>query len=145
MDLSIVSVINILCFSSVAILLLYCIANNLGTPLGKSIKRPFVLAILLILMIRLFLPLEFPCQQNLYITKAYPDLYVSFIYATISYAGKEYSLPLITAAVSVIGSIICLGRLLLFFLATIQSINRCAPAENPVITELVNTITYDLG
>ena len=60
MDLSIVSVINILCFSSVAILLLYCIANNLGTPLGKSIKRPFVLAILLILMIRLFLPLEFP-------------------------------------------------------------------------------------
>ncbi|MCI9014664.1 MAG: M56 family metallopeptidase [Lachnospiraceae bacterium] len=145
MDLSIVSVINILCFSSVAILLLYCIANNLGTPLGKSIKRPFVLAILLILMIRLFLPLEFPCQQNLYITKAYPDLYVSFIYATISYAGKEYSLPLITAAVSVIGSIICLGRLLLFFLATIQSINRCAPAENPVITELVNTITYELG
>ena len=144
MDLSIVSVVNTLCFSSIAILLLYCIANNLGTPLRGIIKRPFVLIILLILMIRLFLPVEFPCQHNLYITKIYPDLYVSFINATISFAGKEYSLLSVLAALSIIGSIICLGRLLLFYFVTIQSISKCAPAEIH-ITELINRISDELG
>lgn len=144
MDLSIVSVVNTLCFSSIAILLLYCIANNLGTPLRGIIKRPFVLIILLILMIRLFLPLEFPCQHNLYITKIYPDLYVSFINATISFAEKEYSLLSVLATLSITGSIICLGRLLLFYFVTIQSINRCDPAETH-ITELVNKISDELG
>ena len=144
MDLSIVSVVNTLCFSSIAILLLYCIANNLGTLLRRIIKRSFVLFILLILMIRLFLPIEFPCQHNLYITKIYPDLYVSFINATISYAGKEYSLLSVLAALSIIGSIICLGRLLLFYFVTIQSINKCTPAEIH-ITELVNKISDELG
>lgn len=144
MDLSIVSVVNTLCFSSIAILLLYCIANNLGTPLRRIIKRSFVLFILLILMIRLFLPIEFPCQHNLYITRIYPDLYVSFINATISFAGKEYSLLSVLAALSIIGSIICLGRLLLFYFVTIQSINKCTPAEIH-ITELVNKISDELG
>lgn len=144
MDLSIVSVVNTLCFSSIAILLLYCIANNLCTPLRGIIKRPFVLFILLILMIRLFLPIEFPCQHNIYITKIYPDLYVSFINSTISFAGKEYSLLSVLAALSTIGSIICLGRLLLFYFATIQSINKCTPAESH-ITELVNKISDELG
>ncbi|MCM1251394.1 MAG: M56 family metallopeptidase [Clostridium sp.] len=145
MDLSIVSVVNTLCFSSMAILLLYCMANKLGTPPGIARKRPFVLSILLILMIRLFLPIELPCQHNLYITKIYPDLYVSFINATISYAGKEYSLLFVAAALSIIGSIIYFCRLLLFYIVTTWSINRYEPVEIHIITELVNKINHELG
>ena len=141
MDFSIVSLVNTLCFSSLAILLFVCIARKTGI---QSMKRPFTLLIVFTIIIRLIVPAEFISQNNIYVTRIYPDLYLPFIKTTVSLAGKNIPLPLLAAGLSGIGSIAYFSHLLVSYAATAFMLRKCQPVNNESIHNIVTRICREL-
>lgn len=142
MIFSIVSLVNALCFSSLSILLFICIARQ---SVSLALKRFLMLLVILAVMIHLLVPAEFASQNNIYVTRFYPDLYLPFIKTSVPIAGKGIPLPLLAAAISLIGSLIYFGRLLFSYIRISSTLRKCRPANDGNIPAITAAICSELG
>lgn len=141
MKTNLVPLINTLCFSSLTILLFCCLVRKIHVI---SIHRYFITLIIFALVARLFIPLEFPCQHNLYITKIYPNIYHYFINAKIIYHKKEYYLSSIVTMLLLLGSLVCLCKLIFSYIIMLYNIKKYRSVKNDVINNILKQIGEEL-
>lgn len=141
MDLTFSSVLNTLLFSTMAILLLSCITARINTTSKKGFA--FLSFIIVMIMLRLFLPVELPSQNNVNITKIWPDIYVKFVRPKVVFAGIEWSLLLLMIVISITGSIVCMIRLILSYISTSRILKKYETVKNDTIDKLVIKINNE--
>lgn len=137
MRFNLVPLINILCFSSLTIFLLYFFILKMDV---FTVRKSFILLITIALIIRLFIPFEFPLQRNLYITKIYPNIYHYFINSTILFGRKEYYLSTIIVILSLLVSFVYLCKLIFSYYIMLYTIKKYKPVENIGINNILKQI-----
>ncbi|MCH5249047.1 MAG: M56 family metallopeptidase [Lachnospiraceae bacterium] len=138
MDISFSAVINTLLFSTIAILSLSYLIANLDI-ISKQYFY-FLFFIILMIMLRLFLPFELPFQNNINITKIWPDIYVTFIKQNSIFSGDNLSLLSMTIPISIVGSIICMTKFILSYFIITHKIHKYQTVNNNTLYKLVKII-----
>ena len=141
MDISFVSLVTTLLFSATAILFLTYILSRISITSKKGFA--FFSFIIVIIMLRLFLPFEFPSQNNVNITKIWPDIYIMFVRSRFVFARREWSLLSLLIIISIMGSIICMIRLILSYISISRVLIKYETVKNDTIDELVIRINNE--
>lgn len=141
MRINLVPLINTLCFGSLTIVLLYFCVLKIHV---FSVHKSFIFLITIALLIRLFIPFEFPLQRNLYITKIYPNIYHYFINATILFGRKEYYLSTIIVILSLLVSFFYLCKLIFSYYIMLYTIKKYKPVENIGIKNILKQICEEI-
>lgn len=138
MTITLSTVLNIVFFSGVAILLLNCIMaqSEIVLKFGSQI----VLLIMIMIMFRLFLPFELPSQNNINITRFWPDIYITFVKPVFAFTGVKWSLLSIMIIISIIGSIICVLKLILSYITLRYTVNNFKPINDSAVNRVVDEI-----
>lgn len=144
MDISFTTVVNTLFFSAVAIALLCYMIDKTKVVSGK--KFGFFSFIIIMIMLRLFVPCEIlKIQNNIYITRIYPAVYLFLTQRNLTFMGKEWSIMSILIAVSLIGSMICAVKLFLSYFAIFLTLKRYRATDSEMIRETVAAINQEWG
>ncbi len=144
MDISFTTVVNSLFFSAVAIALLCCMIDRTKVVSGR--KFGFFSFILIMIMLRLFVPCEIlGIQNNVYITRIYPDVYLFLTKTNLTFMGREWSVASILIMFSLIGSIVCAVKLFLSYFAVFLTLKRYRVADSEMIRETVSAINQKWG
>lgn len=141
MDLTFSSVLNTLLFSTMAILLLSGIIARINTTSKKGFT--FLLFIIIMIILRLLLPFEFPSQNNVHITKIWPDIWIALIRPKVAFVGREWSLLSVLMAISIMGSIICMIKLILSYISMSYTLKKYTPVNDDTIDRLVIKINNE--
>lgn len=132
------TVVNIILFSGIAIILLHYIVDKSEVLLLYGIRVVHILMIMVLL--RLFLPIELPTQNNINITNIWPDIYIAFTKPFINFAGKEWSLQSFFIIISVSGSIFLTMKLFISYSLIRYAVKYFEPLNNSFVSEIVDTI-----
>lgn len=144
MDISFTTVVNTLFFSAIAIALLCFIIDRTREVLGK--KFHFFLFMIIMIMLRLFVPCEIlGVQNNVYLTRIYPEVYLFMTRPFSSFWGRKWSITSILAMVSLIGSIVCAIKFFRDYLVIFRTLKRYRTTEDETIKRLVAVINRELG
>ncbi len=73
MMISFPALINIIFFSSIAIIILKIMFRNDNVVIFLDVR--FLMLCLLLIMLRMFIPVEFPIVNRIPVYKIYPDIY----------------------------------------------------------------------
>lgn len=141
MDISFVSFVNTLLFSTIAILLLGFIINR--TNVTSRTHFSFFSFIIIMIIIRLFLPFELPLQNNVNIKKIWPDIYLAIYNCKIILAGKEISLLFMLMIISITGSILFMGRFFLSYIMIIRTIEKYKTVNDDTLKRLMLQISSE--
>ena len=141
MIITLSTVLNIVFFSGVAILSLNYIITKSDFVLKIEIQ--IVLLIMVMIMFRLFLPFELPTQNNINVTKFWPDIYIIFVKPIFVFAEMEWSLLPIMIIISIIGSIIFVIKLILSYIALKHTVSNFKTINNPAVNQVVDKINSE--
>ena len=138
MIITFATILNIVLFSSIAILLLnFIISKN---KIILEIGTHTMLICMIMILFRLFFPFELSLHNSIYITRIWPDVYVRIVRPTFSFAGIEWSIWFILIAVSVTGSCLFLVRLIVSYIKIMSVITTYEKINKIEIIQLVNAI-----
>ena len=144
MDISFRTVVNILFFSAIAIALLCFMIDRTRIMSGKNYF--FFSFIIIMIMLRLFVPCEIlGVQNNVYITRIYPDVYLFMTRPFSTFLGIEWSITSILLIVSLVGSIVCAIKLFLSYFGISHALKRYRTIEDEIIKRLIAAINRELG
>lgn len=144
MDISFTTVVNTLFFNAIAIALLCFIIDRTRVVLGKNFR--FFLFIIITIMLRLFVPCEIlGVQNNVYLTRIYPDFYLFMTRPFSIFLGRKWSITSILVIVSLIGSIVCAIKFFLSYFGISRTLKRYRTAEDETIRRSVAVINRELG
>ena len=138
MIITLSTVLNIVFFSGIATLSLNYIITKSEIVLKIGIQ--IVLFIIVMIMFRLFLPFELPSQNNINITKFWPDIYITFVKPVFAFAEMEWSLLSIMIIISIIGSIIFVLKLILSYIALKHTVNNFKIINKSAVNRVVDKI-----
>lgn len=138
MNITFSTIVNTILFSGVAILLLEYVISKKEILLRIGISA--VLFLMMILMIRFFLPIELPIQRNIDVKKVWPDIYVSFVIPRFLFWGNEWSILNILTVISIVGSIFFVVKLVCSYHFLSVAINKYDMVSDPIIIENINKI-----
>ncbi|MCM1088486.1 MAG: M56 family metallopeptidase [Muribaculaceae bacterium] len=141
MDISFVSFVNTLLFGTIAILLLGFLINRADITSKKCFL--FFSFIILMIIIRLCLPVELPLQNNVNITKIWPDIYLAIYHCKITLAGKEIPLLFLLMMISITGSIFCMGRFLLSYSLISRTLKNYKPVNDDMLDRIMLRINRE--
>lgn len=133
--------LNTLLFSSMAIILLGFLINRANITSRKCFL--FFSFLILMIIARLFLPVELPLQNNVNITKIWPDIYLIFYNLKITLAGKEIPLLFLLIMISITGSIFCMGRFLLSYSLISRTLKNYKPLNDDMLDRIMLRINRE--
>lgn len=144
MDISFTTVVNTLFFSAIAIILLGVMIDRTRMISGKNFRFLFLMIILI--MVRLFVPCEIlKVQNNVYLTRIYPEVYLFLTKPFFTFWGKGQSVTSILLMISLAGSVFCGGRLFLSYFAISRTLKGCRTVRDERISRLLSVINKELG
>ncbi len=144
MSFSFRTVVNTLFFSTVAIVLLCFLINRIRVMSRKNFW--FFSCVIIMIMLRLFIPGEIlGVQNNVYITRIYPPVYLFMTRPFSSFLGREWSITSILVMGSLIGSIICAIKLFLSYFGISRALKRYRIAEDEIIRGTIAAVNRELG
>lgn len=141
MIITLSTVLNIVFFSGIAILSLNYIITKSEIVLKIGIQ--IVLFIMVMIMFRLFLSFELPSQNNINITKFWPDIYITFVKPVFAFAEMEWSLLSIMIIISIIGSIIFVLKLILSYIVLKYTVSNFKTINNFAVNRVVDKINSE--
>lgn len=141
MIITLSTVLNIVFFSGIVILSLNSIITKSDIILKMGIQ--IVLLIMVLTMFRLFFPFVLATQNNINITKFWPDIYNVFVKSIFIFAGMEWSLLSIMVTISIIGSIIFVLKLILSYIVLKLTVSNFKTINNPTVNRIVTKINSE--
>ncbi len=142
MDFSFASLITTILFSTIAILLLSYLISGHRVVSKKGFA--FLSFIIILIMIRLFLPFEFlSVQSNINITLGLPDIVRFFNQNIFVLIGREWNIFSLLLLLSLIGSIFFLIKLILSYFTTGNTLYNFRHLDHTSINRLLTEITAE--
>lgn len=141
MTITLSTVLNVVFFSGIAILFLNYIITKSEIVLKIGIQ--IVLLIMVMIIFRLFLPFELPSQNNINVTKFWPDIYITFVKPIFTFASIEWSLLSIMIIISIIGSMICVLKLILSYIALKYTVSNFKTINDSAVNRVVDKINSE--
>ncbi len=138
------ALVSIIFFSSVSVVLLKLVFRNNNVVLRMDIR--FLLACMLLILFRMFVPIESPIINNIPIYKFYPDVYVFLRDVTIvNLFGLRISTLELIKLIWLIGAIIALAILAKSYMGLKWSVNRCPQLEDERICRIASKVNEEYG
>lgn len=138
------ALVSIIFFSSVSVVLLKLVFRNNNVVLRMDIR--FLLACMLLILFRMFVPIESPIINNIPIYKFYPDVYVFLRDVTIvNLFGLRISTLELIKLIWIIGAIIALAILAKSYMGLKWSVNRCPQLEDERICRIASKVNEEYG
>lgn len=138
------ALVSIIFFSSVSVVLLKLVFRNNNVVLRMDIR--FLLACMLLILFRMFVPIESPIINNIPIYKFYPDVYVFLRDVTIvNLFGLQISTLELIKLIWIIGAIIALAILAKSYMGLKWSVNRCPQLEDERICRIASKVNEEYG
>ena len=113
MVISFSALINIIFFSSIAIIILKIVFRNDDVVICLDVR--FLMLCLLLIMLRMFIPVEFPIVNRIPVYKIYPDIYRFLRKPLFQLGNRQINFLLLLAIIWFAGMVI-FTILLLFIL-----------------------------
>ena len=134
------ALVSIIFFSSIAVVLLKLVFRNNKAILRMDIR--FLLACMLLILFRMFVPIESPITNNIPIYRIYPDVYV-FLRKPFLNTGIDVIdlLGLIWLG----GAVIAMVILVISYTRLLLQVNKLEEIENPRISDIVAKIGKEHG
>lgn len=134
------ALVSIIFFSSIAVVLLKLVFRNNKAILRMDIR--FLLACMLLILFRMFVPIESPITNNIPIYRIYPDIYV-FLRKPFLNTGIDVIdlLGLIWLG----GAVIAMVILVISYTRLLLQVNKLEEIENPRISDIVAKIGKEHG
>ncbi len=129
---------SIVFFSSIAIILLKFVFRNNNAVLRLDVR--FLLACMLFILFRLFVPVESPVTSNIPICKIYPDFYMGLKEPLAKVAGMEISIQNLFGVVWLIGAIIRISQFVHEYVSIRKELDLFDEMDNPRIFRIAEKI-----
>jgi len=135
------TIINMVLFNGVAILLLkYVIANS---EIVLKIGVRVVMLLMVMILLRQFIPFELPSQNIINITRIWPKIYIAFVKPVFAFAGTEWSPFSIMLIVSIMGSILSIVKLFISYISLRYTVNNFEPVNDSTVNRIVDEINSE--
>ncbi len=134
---------SIVFFSSIAIVLLKLVFRNNNAVLRLDVR--FLLACMLLILVRLFVPVEWPVASNIPLYKIYPDFYMGLKEPLIKIAGIKVSIQNIVGIVWLIGAVIRISQSICEYVGIRRELDKFDEMDNPRISGIAEAIGRECG
>ncbi|HBA67939.1 MAG TPA: hypothetical protein DCZ40_01090 [Lachnospiraceae bacterium] len=134
---------SIVFFSAIAVLLLKAVFRNNTAVLRMDIR--FLLACMLLVLLRMFIPVESPVTSSIPVYEIYPAVYMWLKRPLFSAAGIEVNILLLAAAVWVLEAARRLARLIRSYMETRYLVDKFPDLGDERASVLVERIGRECG
>lgn len=134
---------SIVFFSAIAVLLLKAVFRNNTAVLRMDIR--FLLACMLLVLLRMFIPVESPVTSSIPVYEIYPAVYMWLKRPLFSVAGIDVNILLLAAAVWVLESARRLARLIRSYMETRYLVDKFPDLGDERASVLVERIGKECG
>ena len=131
-------VVNLLFFSSVAIVLLKYIFKDNKVILQLDTR--FLMICMLVILCRMLIPVESPLTNNIAVSRVYPEVYIALKKPIISVLESEISTIQVFKFIWLVGAIIRLSQLLYSYIRISRTIGACAEIKNSNMIEILEKV-----
>lgn len=144
MNISFPAVLNTLLFSTIAIILAVCMMDRAKMISGKVFR--FMTFIILMIMLRLFIPFEIRgLQNNINLSKVYPEVYLFLTRSFLTLQDKEWSVLSILMIILLFGSVVCAVVFFLAYFSVFLTLKAYEPLRDEKIIRLIKKINGESG
>lgn len=131
-------VVNLLFFSSVAIVLLKYIFKDNKVILQLDTR--FLMICMLVILCRMLIPVESPLTNNIAVSRVYPEVYIALKKPLISILESEISTIQVFKLIWLIGAMVRLIQLLYSYTRISRTIGACAEIKNSNMIEILEKV-----
>lgn len=132
------ALVNLIFFSAIAVVLLKIVFRNNHAVLKLDIR--FLLVCMLLILLRLFIPVESPLTRNIPVDRFYPDVYMFLKEPLVTVSGFKISILIILKSIWGIGIVFALIKLIFSYLMVKKKIRSLEKLENQDVINAVNEI-----
>ncbi len=141
---SFLALVSIILFSSVAVVLLKLVFRNNNVVLRLDIR--FLMACMLLILLRMFIPIESPITNNIPVYKIYPDVYIFLRdVSLVNIFGFSISILELIMLIWLTGAVIALAMLAKSYMGLIRSVHRCPELEDERICKIASKVNEEYG
>lgn len=138
------ALVSIILFSSIAVVLLKLVFRNNNAVLRMDIR--FLMACMLLILFRMFVPIESPITNNIPVYKIYPDIY-RFLRGMFLVDIFSFSITVLELVklIWLAGAIIALAMLAKSYMDLMWSVHRCPELEDERICRIASKVNEEYG
>ncbi len=143
MVISFSALINIIFFSSIAIIILKIVFRNDDVVICLDVR--FLMLCLLLIMLRMFIPVEFPIVNRIPVYKIYPDIYRFLRKPLFQLGNRQINFLLLLAIIWFAGMVIFLLYCSYLYYVTARRVRQYSELVSEQFNDTLEKINLEFG